>query len=443
MSSNKTLFDTFINSGLAAKLGVPQGEPLRRYVKGEPALDGPVAFGGEGRLGGVKDLLSGDYQFVDAATDTKKAALVFDATGITRPEDLHQLFDFFNPQMRSIRPSGRVVVIGTTPELVEDADEHIAQRALEGFTRSVGKELRRGATAQLVYVAPGVSSDLTGVESTLRFLLSGKSAFVDGQVIRVGEGSGETPSDWDRPLEGKIAVVTGAARGIGATIAEVLGRDGAKVICIDVPQAGEGLTETANKVAGTALPLDVTDPAAADKIKEHAEQRHGGPVDIIVHNAGVTRDKLLANMDDKRWNMVQNINLVAPVRITEGLLANGGLNDNSRVVGVSSIAGIAGNRGQTNYGTTKAGVIGFVDTFSEDLASRGISVNAVAPGFIETAMTDAMPFFPREVGRRLSSLQQGGQTVDVAETIAYFAQTASGAVSGNVVRVCGQGLLGA
>ncbi|MGV0336622.1 3-oxoacyl-ACP reductase [Corynebacterium bovis] len=443
MSSNKTLFDTFINSGLAAKLGVPQGEPLRRYVKGEPALDGPVAFGGEGRLGGVKDLLSGDYQFVDAATDTKKAALVFDATGITRPEDLHQLFDFFNPQMRSIRPSGRVVVIGTTPELVEDADEHIAQRALEGFTRSVGKELRRGATAQLVYVAPGVSSDLTGVESTLRFLLSGKSSFVDGQVIRVGEGSGETPSDWDRPLEGKIAVVTGAARGIGATIAEVLGRDGAKVICIDVPQAGEGLTETANKVAGTALPLDVTDPAAADKIKEHAEQRHGSPVDIIVHNAGVTRDKLLANMDDKRWNMVQNINLVAPVRITEGLLANGGLNDNSRVVGVSSIAGIAGNRGQTNYGTTKAGVIGFVDTFSEDLASRGITVNAVAPGFIETAMTDAMPFFPREVGRRLSSLQQGGQTVDVAETIAYFAQTASGAVSGNVVRVCGQGLLGA
>ena len=288
-----------------------------------------------------------------------------------------------------------------------------------------------------------MSSDLTGVESTLRFLLSGKSAFVDGQVIRVGEGSGETPSDWDRPLEGKIAVVTGAARGIGATIAEVLGRDGAKVICIDVPQAGEGLTETANKVAGTALPLDVTDPAAADKIKEHAEQRHGGPVDIIVHNAGVTRDKLLANMDDKRWNMVQNINLVAPVRITEGLLANGGLNDNSRVVGVSSIAGIAGNRGQTNYGTTKAGVIGFVDTFSEDLASRGITVNAVAPGFIETAMTDAMPFFPREVGRRLSSLQQGGQTVDVAETIAYFAQTASGAVSGNVVRVCGQGLLGA
>ncbi|MDK8510385.1 3-oxoacyl-ACP reductase [Corynebacterium bovis] len=443
MSSNKTLFDTFINSGLAAKLGVPQGEPLRRYVKGEPALDGPVAFGGEGRLGGVKDLLSGDYQFVDAATDTKKAGLVFDATGITRPEDLHQLFDFFNPQMRSIRPSGRVVVIGTTPELVEDADEHIAQRALEGFTRSVGKELRRGATAQLVYVAPGVSSDLTGVESTLRFLLSGKSAFVDGQVIRVGEGSGETPSDWDRPLEGKIAVVTGAARGIGATIAEVLGRDGAEVICIDVPQAGEGLTETANKVAGTALPLDVTDPAAADKIKEHAEQRHGGPVDIIVHNAGVTRDKLLANMDDKRWNMVQNINLVAPVRITEGLLANGGLNDNSRVVGVSSIAGIAGNRGQTNYGTTKAGVIGFVDTFSEDLASRGITVNAVAPGFIETAMTDAMPFFPREVGRRLSSLQQGGQTVDVAETIAYFAQTASGVVSGNVVRVCGQGLLGA
>ncbi|MGO1912737.1 MAG: 3-oxoacyl-ACP reductase, partial [Corynebacterium sp.] len=398
-SSNKGLLDQVVNSGLAGKLGVPQGEPLRRYKKGEPALDGPVVIGGEGRLAaGIKPLLADDYQFVDAGTDAKRAALVFDATGITKPEELHQLFDFFNPQMRKLLPCARLVVIGTTPELVKDRDEHIVQRSLEGFTRSVAKELRRGATAQLVYTAPEASSDLSGLESTLRFLLSGKSAFVDGQVIRVTADASTAPESWDAPLAGKIAVVTGAARGIGADIAKVLGRDGAKVICVDIPAAGEGLAETANEVKGSSLPLDVTAADAAERIKTHAEERHGGKVDIIVHNAGVTRDKLLANMDEGRWNMVQNINLVAPVRITEGLLANGGFADGGRVVGVSSMAGISGNRGQTNYATTKAGVVGLVDSFSEELADKGITVNAVAPGFIETAMTDAMPFGTREVG---------------------------------------------
>lgn len=444
-SSNKGLLDQVVNSGLAGKLGVPQGEPLRRYKKGEPALDGPVVVGGAGRVvSGIKPLLGNDYQFIDHSADAKRAALVFDATGITEPEELHQLFDFFNPQMRKLLPCARLVVIGTTPELVDDRDEHIVQRSLEGFTRSVAKELRRGATAQLVYVSPETSSsDLSGVESTLRFLLSGKSAFVDGQVIRVSTGASTAPESWDAPLAGKIAVVTGAARGIGADIAKVLGRDGAKVVCVDIPAAGEGLAETANEVKGSSLPLDVTAPDAAEKIRTHAEERHGGKVDIIVHNAGVTRDKLLANMDEGRWNMVQNINLVAPVRITEGLLENGGLADGGRVVGVSSMAGISGNRGQTNYATTKAGVVGLVDSFSEELADRGITVNAVAPGFIETAMTDAMPFGTREVGRRLNSLAQGGHTVDVAETIAYFAGNASNTVTGNTVRVCGQNLLGA
>ncbi|MDN6325977.1 MAG: 3-oxoacyl-ACP reductase, partial [Corynebacterium sp.] len=373
-SSNKGLLDQVVNSGLAGKLGVPQGEPLRRYKKGEPALDGPVVIGGEGRLAaGIKPLLADDYQFVDAGTDAKRAALVFDATGITKPEELHQLFDFFNPQMRKLLPCARLVVIGTTPELVKDRDEHIVQRSLEGFTRSVAKELRRGATAQLVYTAPEASSDLSGLESTLRFLLSGKSAFVDGQVIRVTADASTAPESWDAPLAGKIAVVTGAARGIGADIAKVLGRDGAKVICVDIPAAGEGLAETANEVKGSSLPLDVTAADAAERIKTHAEERHGGKVDIIVHNAGVTRDKLLANMDEGRWNMVQNINLVAPVRITEGLLANGGFADGGRVVGVSSMAGISGNRGQTNYATTNAGVVGLVDSVSEALADNGLT----------------------------------------------------------------------
>ncbi|BAW10559.1 3-oxoacyl-ACP reductase [Nocardia seriolae] len=441
------LYGSFVHSApgafLASKLGLPQPETLRRYKQGEPALPGPVLLGGKGRAADAVRNLLGDYAFVDSVTPgVKFGALVFDATGIKTVEELEQLFQFFQPAMRSIAASGRVLVIGTTPELAGSVDGQIAQRALEGFTRSVGKELLRGATSNLVYLHPEAASAATGLESTLRFVLSGKSAFVDGQVFRVGKDDAVSPASWDKPLEGKVAVVTGAARGIGATIAEVFARDGATVIVADIPAAGEALSETANKVGATALALDVTAPDAAEKLAEFATQRFGG-IDIVVHNAGITRDKLLANMDEGRWNSVLNVNLAAPHRITEGLVARGALRTGGRVIDVSSIAGIAGNRGQTNYGASKAGVIGMVNAEAPKLAEQGITINAVAPGFIETAMTAAIPLATREGGRLLSSLLQGGQTVDVAETIAYFASPASNAVNGNIVRVCGQAMIGA
>ncbi|MFC9363519.1 3-oxoacyl-ACP reductase [Rhodococcus sp. NPDC057014] len=439
------LYSQFLSSApgafIAAKAGLPRPENLRRYKHGEPALAGPVLIGGKGRLvEPLRELLS-DYPAAGAGDD-RYGALVFDATGIGSIIELEQLFEFFQPVIRNLAPSARVVVIGTTPEETSDVDEHIAQRALEGFTRSVGKEVKRGATAQLVYVSPNAAPGLSGLESTLRFLLSAKSAFVSGQVIRVGSEDSVAPADWDKPLDGKVAIVTGAARGIGATIAEVLSRDGAHVICADIPAAGEALSETANKVGGTSLALDVTADDAADKLAEFVLERHGG-ADIIVHNAGITRDKTLANMDEGRWNMVIGVNLLAPQRITDVLVAKGALKEGGRVVDVSSIAGIAGNRGQTNYGTSKAGVIGLVQASAPVLAKKKITINAVAPGFIETAMTAAIPFATREAGRRMSSLLQGGETVDVAETVAYFASPASNAVTGQIVRVCGQSLLGA
>lgn len=445
-------------SFLAKQLGIPQPEELRRYRPGDKPLAGPLLIGDSGTLadatstGGrivepMRLALAEDYDIVGDNVGGRWAdtfgGLVFDATGITEPSGLKALYEFFTPVLRNLGPCGRIVVVGNTPEATGSAHERITQRALEGFTRSLGKELRRGATVNLVYLHPDAKPGATGLESTLRFILSGKSAYVSGQVFRIGPADAEPPADWDRPLDGKVAVVTGAARGIGATIAEVFARDGAKVVCIDVEQSADALNQTAGKVGGTALTLDVTAYDAVDKITAHLREHHDGHADILVNNAGITRDKLLANMDEKRWDAVIAVNLLAPIRLSEGLVDNGTIREGGRIVGLSSMAGIAGNRGQTNYATTKAGMIGLTDALAEAYAGKNITVNAVAPGFIETQMTAAIPFATREVGRRLNSLYQGGKPVDVAETIAYFANPASNAVTGNTIRVCGQAWLGA
>ena len=240
----------------------------------------------------------------------------------------------------------------------------------------------------------------------------------------------------------KVAIVTGASRGIGEAIATTVARDGGTVVAVDVPAAASGAADVARRTGGSYLALDVTAPDAAARIARHAAEHHDG-LHGIVHNAGITRDKRLRNMSADRWRQVLEVNLAAPLRITSELVADGVLGHGSRVVGVSSVAGLAGNTGQTNYATSKAGVAGLVDRLSADVAGRGITVNAVAPGFIETQMTAAVPVGIRQAGRRLSSLNQGGLPVDVAETIGWLLWPASTGVTGNVVRVCGQALIGA
>ncbi|MFD4671816.1 3-oxoacyl-ACP reductase [Lentzea sp. NPDC058450] len=408
-------YQKFATSGLGRqlvrRLGLPNPHPLRR----DAAVATSVLVGGAARLPFLKQLETGAAPY---------GALVFDASEITTVGELKQLHEFFHPTIAQLGPCGRVIVIGRSPDSV-------AQRALEGFVRSVGKELRRGGTANLVYVADGAED---GVESTLRFFLSGRSAYVSGQVVHV---TGATPAG---TLEGKVALVTGASRGIGEAIAATLARDGAHVVCLDVPAAGDELSKVANAVGGSALQLDITgDPA---RLTSYLLERHGG-VDVVVHNAGITRDKTLARMDSAKWDAVLEVNLACQERVNDALIHGGVLREGGRIVGVSSIAGIAGNVGQTNYATSKAGVIGMVQTLAPVLAARGATINAVAPGFIETKMTAAVPFATREVGRRMNSLSQGGLPSDVAETVAWFASPGSGGVNGNVVRVCGQMLLGA
>jgi 3-oxoacyl-[acyl-carrier protein] reductase len=288
---------------------------------------------------------------------------------------------------------------------------------------------------------PGVGVDAPSVISALRFFLSARSAFVDGQLLTVSSDAGTLPASWDRPLEGRVAVVTGAARGIGEAIADTLARDGATVVAVDMPSAGEQLAAVANRVRGTALQLDVTAQDAGARILEHTLALHGH-LDIVVHNAGIMRDKLLANMTPEKWDPVLAVNIAAQLRINEALLTSGDFTASPRIVALASTSGIAGNRGQTNYAASKGGVIGMVRATAPLLTAFGGTANAVAPGFIETDMTAQIPTVTRQVARRLNSLQQGGQPIDVAETVAFLASPAAGGIVGRVLRVCGQNMVG-
>jgi len=451
-----------IGKFVVKNLGLPSPVVLERFESAQPVVKGAVLVGAAPSSvlsGAIAQVLSNIHAdsyvgnnvalqqeaakvglnlrpFNAGDKESKFKAVVFDASGIQNSEQLNELYKFFNPIARQVATSGRVIVIGTTPETAKTVKQAIAQRALEGFIKSVGKEFKKGITAQVVYVDEGAAANL---ESTLRFLLSPRSAYVSGQVIRVSKAD-VVDVDWAKPLAGKTALVTGASRGIGEAIAHVLARDGAHVICLDVPQQQADLDRVAADIGGSTLAIDITAADAGEKIKAAAAKQGG--LDIIVHNAGITRDKTLANMKPELWDLVININLSAAERVNDYLLENDGLNANGRIVCVSSISGIAGNLGQTNYAASKAGVIGLVK-FTAPILRNGITINAVAPGFIETQMTAAIPFAIREAGRRMNSMQQGGLPVDVAETIAWFASTASTGVNGNVVRVCGQSLLGA
>lgn len=462
-------YGDFVQSGLgksvAKNLGLPMPMNLDRFKAGDPVVKGDVlvsvASGDDSSVSEsiARILAEAKASVFVTRSDSFKAQMaaagetakpytggsdqfkvvLFDASNIKTAEELKQIYDFFHPVARRVAKSGRVIVVGRPPEEIEDVDAALAQRSLEGFIKSVGKEFKKGITAQVIYVSKGQEQNL---DSALRFFMSARSTYVSGQVVRVGAGEA-VAVDWNKPLAGKTMLVTGASRGIGEAIARVLARDGAHVICLDIPPQQEALQKVAGSIGGSSLPVDITAADAGEKIAAAANKRGG--LDSIIHNAGVTRDKTLAKMDENRWDMVININLASIARLNKYLIDNAVLTDNARIVCVSSISGIAGNLGQTNYATSKAGVIGLVNATAKQLAAsdKGMTINAVAPGFIETQMTAAIPFAIREAGRRMNSMSQGGQPVDVAETIAWMASPASGGVNGNVIRVCGQSILGA
>ena len=378
--------------------------------------------------------------------ETRPGALVIDATGVREIAQLELLRQVLRPVMKGLEKSGRVIILATEADAVDGLEAKAVAQGIDGIMRTVGKELRGGSTANLVLLAEGVqASDLV---STMSFLLEGRSAFVSGQVWRVAPA--KTPVEGpasDKPFTDRVVVVTGAARGIGAAIARTFHRDGAKLVVVDIPAAGESLAQVANELKGSALQLDITAPDAGARIADHVARVHGPEARIwaMVHNAGITRDKMLANLDEKVWASVLDVNLAAQMRINEVLLDHdrpGALAEDGRMVGIASTSGWAGNKGQTNYAASKAGVMGLVWAMRDELADSRVTTNGVAPGFIETEMTGKIPYVQREVFRRTNSLSQGGQPVDVAETIAYLCDPASSGVDGQVIRVCGQNLIG-
>ena len=448
-----------LNSPLGKKAmaaaGFAEATKLRR---GEALPSGPLALGVVGESSAVADALaavglSAEPALIDSpetrtkddkgrdqapAYPAKIGAVLVDASQVATVDQLEQVRAVLRPAMRGLEPSGRVIIVAADPATASSVEQAAVRQALDGIMRSVGKELRAGATANLVQVADSTTPAQLGV--VLQFLLSGRSAYVDGQPLVLADVA-TTPAP-----EGRIVVVTGAARGIGAAIARRFAADGARVVVVDVPMAGEAMAGVANELHGTALQLDITVPDAGARIAEHVAQRYGegARIGALVHCAGILRDRMLANLDEVRWASVLQVNLAAQLRMNEVLLdpsVAGGLADGARIVAVASTSGWAGNKGQTNYAASKAGVMGMVRALAPSVAERGIVVNGVAPGFIETDMTASIPVIDREIFRRSSSLLQGGKPADVAEAIVFLADPET-PMNGQVVRVCGQLIVG-
>ena len=374
-------YSNFVNNGfgkkLAKQIGLPQPPVLRRYEPGQALLDGPAAVGivGAGVVGttAASIIRASDGAVIDATADAsypdKLGALVIDATAATTLADLEQFRALAVPAVKALGKSARVVVMATTPSELDGVEAAATAQAFEGITRSIGKELRAGASANLLWIDPDAQGDAAVLEAPLRFFLSSRSAYVSGQPVRLRKHGVPEVDDWPRPMAGQVAVITGAARGIGAQIARVFARAGAHVIAVDIPAAGDALSKVANEIGGTSLGLDITTPDAGQKIAA-AVARRADKLDVIVHNAGITRDKLFVNTDADRWGSVVDVNLGSQFRINAVLLdpaTRGGLKDGGRIVSVASTSGIGGNRGQANYAASKAGVIGMVRELSEEL----------------------------------------------------------------------------
>lgn len=380
------------------------------------------------------------HTHISSATiyDAEIDGLVLSCVGMNQIDELEDIYTTVKNTVNKIAKNGRIVLISKME--YQTAESIAVQKSIDGFTRALSKEIggKKGVTVNQLKItndAPNVQA----IAAAAFFFLSDKSSFITGQVIEVNHSIVTNFTTPIQLLQGKVAIVTGGARGIGAAAAKVLHREGAKVIIVDVPSASEDAQFLANEINGDCKLLDITKPDSATALQEYVLSNYG-KLDILVNNAGITRDKTIAKMSIDQWRGVINVNMRALIKLTDTFIAKG-FSENAKVVSLSSISGIAGNVGQTNYSLTKAAVIGYTNALST--LQKNIFANAVAPGFIETKMTENLPFFVKEGGRRLSTLKQGGFPEDVAELIGFLASPMSDGINGQCIRVCGGSMIGA
>ncbi|HUW99807.1 MAG: 3-oxoacyl-[acyl-carrier-protein] reductase [Phycisphaerae bacterium] len=237
-------------------------------------------------------------------------------------------------------------------------------------------------------------------------------------------------------FEGKTAIVTGAARGIGLEIARQLRAGGARLVLVDV--LAEDLAKAAAELGGETLTyaLDVTDEAAVEKMMDEVAEK-AGSIDVLVNNAGITRDDLLLRMTEEAWDLVMKVNLKGTFLVTKHAARYMIRQRSGRIVNLASVSGLVGNPGQANYSASKAGVVGFTKTVARELAGRNVCCNAVAPGFIDTKMTQVLPQKAKERALSMIPLGKMGLAEDVASAVVFLAGDAAKYVTGQVLAVDG------
>jgi len=240
-------------------------------------------------------------------------------------------------------------------------------------------------------------------------------------------------------LTGKVALVTGAAQGIGKAITLLLARHGADVIVGDVNV--EKAEETAGEVLALgrqamAVKVDVTHLQEVEAVVEGALQKFSR-IDILINNAGIARDKLILRMSEEDWDAVVGVNLKGTFNCTKAVIKHMSKQRSGKIVNIASVVGEMGNPGQANYAASKAGVIGLTKTIAREFAQRGINVNAIAPGYIQTPMTDALPEKAKEELRRMIPMERLGQPEDVAQAVLFLVSEASSYITGHILKVNG------
>ena len=240
-----------------------------------------------------------------------------------------------------------------------------------------------------------------------------------------------------QPLRGEIVLVTGASRGIGAAIADTLAAQGATVIGTATTEGGAAkIAERLAPHGGTGRVLDVVDGAAVEALVE-AIAKEFGPVSILVNNAGITRDNLLMRMKDEEWTSILDTNLSSVYRTSKAVMRGMMKARKGRIINIASVIGATGNAGQTNYAAAKAGIIAFSKSLAKEIGSRGITVNVVAPGFIDTDMTRELPESAREGLVGQIALGRLGEASDIANAVAFLAGPTAGYITGETLHVNG------